>query len=328
MTLWVPDRKPATNEASTAWHPARIVMLKRQTAFSMPHHASPPSPLTTRVRMGLVQHTDTGAGPALLALHGGMGGYDQSWLLARALIADLTPYRVLALSRPGYLGTAQSLGRTPDAQADLYAELLDALGIEKALVAAVSAGGPSAIQFALRHPGRCAGLVLVSTATGPLETAPAFLKRLQKMVWINRVPGLVALMRRRLMENPLSGATRSIGDPDLAARTLAHPIAGPLFLATQRSSLSQVSRRLPGTLVDTKYFQAMPKPPYDRIFAPVLSIHGDADPVVPISHSTQLVDATPHARRVILAGGGHMALFSHLDEVRAGTVDFTGHCGR
>ena len=233
-------------------------MLKRQTAFSMPHHASPPSPLTTRVRMGLVQHTDTGAGPALLALHGGMGGYDQSWLLARALIADLTPYRVLALSRPGYLGTAQSLGRTPDAQADLYAELLDALGIEKALVAAVSAGGPSAIQFALRHPGRCAGLVLVSTATGPLETAPAFLKRLQKMVWINRVPGLVALMRRRLMENPLSGATRSIGDPDLAARTLAHPIAGPLFLATQRSSLSQVSRRLPGTLVDTKYFQAMP----------------------------------------------------------------------
>lgn len=295
-------------------------MFKRQTAFST--SASPPLPITRRAGLGLVEHTDTGAGPALLALHGGMGGYDQSWLLAQALIADLTPYRVLGLSRPGYLGTVQSLGRTPETQADLYADLLDALGIEKALVAAVSAGGPSAIQFALRHPSRCSGLVLVSTATGPLETAPAFLARLRKMAWINRMPGLIPLMRRRLMDDPLSGAMRSIGDPDLAARTLAHPLAGPLFLAVQHSSLSQMSRRLPGTLVDTEHYLAMPKPPYERIAAPVLSIHGDADPVVPIAHSTQLVDAVPHARRVILAGGGHMALFSHLDEVRAAVADF------
>lgn len=297
-------------------------MFKRQTSFSATASASPPQPLTTRVGLGLVEHTDTGAGPALLALHGGMGGYDQSWLLAQALIADLTYYRAIGLSRPGYLGTTQSLGRTPETQADLYADLLDALGIEKTLVAAVSAGGPSAIQFALRHPSRCTGLILVSTATGALETAPAFLARLRNMAWISRLPGLIPFLRRRLMDDPLSGARRSIGDPDLAARTLAHPLAGPLFLAVQHSSLSQVSRRLPGTLVDTEHYLAMPKPPYNRIVAPVLSIHGDADPVVPIAHSTQLVDAVPQARRVILADGGHMALFSHLDEVRAAVADF------
>lgn len=162
-------------------------------------YAVPPTPITTQTTAGPVEHTDSGTGPVLLPLHGGLGGYDQSWLLARALLRNMADRRVLGLSRPGYLGTAQSLGRTPEAQADLYSNLLDALGIERALVAAVSAGGPSAIQFALRHPDRCAGLILVSTATGPLETAADFLARLRKMAWISRVPlpGHAGATRRR-----------------------------------------------------------------------------------------------------------------------------------
>lgn len=284
-------------------------------------YARPPAPISTRTSLGPVEHTRSGTGPALLALHGGMGGYDQSWLLARALLADMAAHEVLAVSRPGYLATPQSLGPTPEAQADLYAHLLDALGIERALVAAVSAGGPSAIQFALRHPDRCAGLILVSAASGPLETAPVFLARLRQLGWVSRIPGLIPLLRRRAMLDPLRSASRSIPDADRAAQTLAHPLAGPLFMAVQRSALTDVARRLPGTVVDTSHYLTMPAPPCERLTVPTLAIHGDADPVVPVSHAERVL-AAPHAEARILAGGGHMALFSHLDEVRAATGKF------
>lgn len=284
-------------------------------------YAVPPTPITTQTTAGPVEHTDSGTGPVLLALHGGLGGYDQSWLLARALLRNMADRRVLGLSRPGYLGTAQSLGRTPEAQADLYSNLLDALGIERALVAAVSAGGPSAIQFALRHPDRCAGLILVSTATGPLETAADFLARLRKMAWISRVPGLIPLLRRRSVRHPLANAMRSIADADLAARTLAHPAAGPLLAAVMASTLHHTARRLPGTTTDTRHYQAMRAPPAADLAVPVLAIHGDADPVVPVSHARRVL-AAPRAASLILPGGGHMVLFSHLDEIRSAVDGF------
>ena len=50
---------------------------------------------------------------------------------------------------------------SPEAQADAHACLLDALGIPNAAVVGVSAGGPSAMQFAIRHPQRTAALVLL-----------------------------------------------------------------------------------------------------------------------------------------------------------------------
>lgn len=284
-------------------------------------YAVPPVPITTRTALGPVEHTMSGSGQPLLALHGGMGGHDQSWLLARALLADLSGYQVLGISRPGYLGTPQTLGQTPEAQADLYARLLDALAIERTIVAAVSAGGPSAIQFALRHPQRCGGLILVSAASGPLETAPAFLSRLNKMAWISHVPGLIPLLRRRARLDPLKAATRSIGDPAMAARALAHPSAGPLLRAVQQSALTNVPRRLPGTVVDTRHYQTIPALPCERIDVPVLVIHGDNDPVVPLGHARRAL-AAPDATACILPSGGHMALFSHLDEVRAAVGGF------
>jgi pimeloyl-ACP methyl ester carboxylesterase len=42
--------------------------------------------------------------------------------------------------------------------------LLDALEVERAAVVGFSAGGPSVIQFALRHPDRTSGLVLLGSA--------------------------------------------------------------------------------------------------------------------------------------------------------------------
>ena len=63
-------------------------------------------------------------------------------------------YRVLTPDRPGYLGTPIVNGGTPERQADLAAALLDTLGIDRVAVVGLSAGGPGAIQFAVRHADR------------------------------------------------------------------------------------------------------------------------------------------------------------------------------
>ena len=60
------------------------------------------------------------------------------------------PYRVSAAPR-----TAMPVDASPAAQADAHLALMDALGIDRAVVLGVSAGAPSAMQLALRHPDRC-----------------------------------------------------------------------------------------------------------------------------------------------------------------------------
>ena len=74
-------------------------------------------------------------------------------------------YRFIAVSRPGYLRTPAEVGKTPEEQADAFAALLDALKVDKAIMTGISAGGPPSMQFALRHPDRCAALLLVSAVT-------------------------------------------------------------------------------------------------------------------------------------------------------------------
>lgn len=278
-------------------------------------HAGAPAPSILQTPDGPVEALQFGDGPALLALHGGMGGYDQSLLLARAALGDAPAARVIALSRPGYLGTPLRSGETPTQQADLYAALLDRLGVSACPVIAVSAGGPSALQFALRHPSRCAGLILVSCCTGQLDVPPEVAARMPAMKLIARLPWLIAIMRWRAERNPLKAARRSIRDPVLAARTLADPIAGPLLLELQSSTLRRLSARLPGTLNDIGQFSAMSPISIAQIVAPMLVIHGNADRVVPFAHA-QRVGAAPNAELMAIEGGEHVSLFTHLDAIR------------
>jgi pimeloyl-ACP methyl ester carboxylesterase len=187
---------------------------------------------------GPLEIASVGEGPAVLALHGAMGGHDQSLLLAR--IVGESGYRYLAASRPGYLGTPLRAGRTPQEQADLFADALDALGIGAAAVMAVSGGGPSAIEFALRHRDRCRGLVLVSTCSGRISTPIPFrfhlMKRLFRWRW------LAERMRTRALRDPRRAAARSIVDPVARARTLADPAACALV------GSGNSCRRIPETL--------------------------------------------------------------------------------
>lgn len=281
-----------------------------------------PAPAIVATAAGPIECAVAGEGPALLAIHGGMGGHDQSWLLARALLPDVGARRVVAISRPGYLGTPLSIGAGPEAQAAALVALLDALGITSAAVAAVSAGGPSALAFAARFPERCRSLILVSACTGRLETPPEVLRRLRPMRLLASAPGLPAMLRWRSRRNPEAAAERAIRDPEVRARTLRHPEAGPLLRALQATVFDRMARRLPGTANDIAQFARLAQLPDHPVTAPVALVHGEADTIVPFHHATAVRQRVPASELLAIPAGEHVALFTHLDRVRQVAAPF------
>jgi pimeloyl-ACP methyl ester carboxylesterase len=277
----------------------------------------PPGLLATA--RGAIELADAGEGPVVLALHGAMGGHDQSMLLARTIGEG--GYRYLAASRPGYLGTPLGARRSPEAQADLFAAALDALGVRSAALMAVSGGGPSAIHFAARHPARCRALVLVSTCGRRMDTPIPLAFHVTKVLL--RWPWLSDWMRRRAAGDLDRAAARSIPDPAIRARTLADPGAGPLLSELLLGTLDRPALRLAGTENDIAVTRsAATEWPLERVRAPTLVVHGTADRVVPYAHATLLAARIPGAELLTIPGGDHVAIFTHRDEVRARVTSF------
>jgi pimeloyl-ACP methyl ester carboxylesterase len=273
-----------------------------------------PALRTVETPGGPVEVALLGEGPAALALHGAMGGWDQGILLARSVGAE--GFRWVAPSRPGYLGTPLSSGRTPEAQADRCAEVLAALGIEHAAVVAVSGGGPAALQLALRHPRRCRALVLVSACTvGNIDVRLPLAWHVMKLA--ARLPPLVGAMRRKTARDPEAAARRSIPDAAPRARTVADPDAGPLMHALQLSTMDRMALRLPGTELDIATSRADLRYDLERLSIPVLAVHGTADRGAPFEQARALVARVPGAELLAIEGGEHVALFTHLADVRA-----------
>lgn len=270
-------------------------------------------PVAVKTAAGLVEYARFGRGPAVLLLHGAMGGYDQSLLLGAAAVGS-DEFDLIAMSRPGYLGTPLAQPTAPEQQADLCAALLDRLGVEHTVVVAVSGGGQCALQLALRHPARCSGLILISACTAPLTAALPI--RFHAINLMTRLPALAALLERQAEKQPERAVERSIPDVELRARTLQHPVAGPLFAALQRSTTRWLGRRMPGTRNDVHFSRQRFGYPLGEVRAPALVIHGTVDQVVPFEHSQTLAATLKDAELLALEGGPHVGLFTHSDLVQ------------
>ena len=102
--------------------------------------------------------TEDGDGPVVVMLHGGMANH----LAVRPFVAPLVGrYRVIA---PDVRGSGKSWYGGPlsfDQLADDIEHLLDHVGVHRAVIGGASSGSGVALRFALRHPARTVGLVLV-----------------------------------------------------------------------------------------------------------------------------------------------------------------------
>jgi 2-hydroxy-6-oxonona-2,4-dienedioate hydrolase len=112
---------------------------------------------------GLLEYTDVGEGCPVLVSHGAAMGYDMVESVRQML--GIESFRLIVPSRFGYLRTPMPSDASFAAQADAFADLLDALNISKTIVMGVSFGGPAALQFVLRHPDKSSALIMSSAVS-------------------------------------------------------------------------------------------------------------------------------------------------------------------
>lgn len=263
---------------------------------------------------GPLEYAEAGGdGPALLVSHGGGGGFDQA-LACVELLGD-PPLRVIAPSRFGYLRTPLPARPSPEAQADAYAALLDALGVDRAAVLAFSAGGMSAVAFALRHPGRCWGLVLVSAITRPRRlTGPGEVEAGEMLFGSDFAFWTVSTYLQPLI---LASTGFTAADRDYLA---TDPVARRSL--DRMLCFNPVGLRRAGMFNDMAQAARLPRYAFDQITAPTLLIHGARDPLAPFHFAADAATTIPGAQLLILEDAGHLAWFTHAAQTRPAVWSF------
>lgn len=244
---------------------------------------------------GPVEYQLIGDGPAVIYAHGTPGGYDQGLSFVRFFGGvDNLGCMFISPSRPGYLRTPLSSGATPAAQADLYAALLDSLGVETASVIGFSGGGPSALQFAIRHPDRCRSLIMI----GGVVQRNDIHGRMQRLPFWQRT-GL------RLVEALL------VSDRFLFfAVPIARRIPSGDAVAGMLCSGAHYTLRRTGFENDHAQFAAIEPYPLEQIAVPTLIVHGKRDGDVPFTDAELLVSKIPAAKLMGL-DGDHSAFYTY-----------------
>ncbi len=243
--------------------------------------------------LGPIEYQCQGEGPTLLFVHGSPGGYDQGVAFAKLLRSR--GHTSIAISRPGYLRSPLSSGRTPEEQADLYVALLDTLGISQAKIVGISGGGPSTLQFALRHPERCQGLVMISGVTQRYSEQELLTAMPLPLRWLKRIYGKI------LMYDPVLFLLLPF------ARLLSKASASVDML----NSVTFYSLRQSGYKNDLAQFEKITSYPLERITAPIFILHATGDDEVPFEHAENLAQRAPHTQLHVIEGGSHMAFFTH-----------------
>jgi pimeloyl-ACP methyl ester carboxylesterase len=266
--------------------------------------------LTTR--QGQLEYTVRGEGIPVLVLHGAGGGYDQGLWSAR--VAFGPGYRIISVSRFGYLRTP--IPETPSikGQAAMYKELLDHLNIEKAVVLGTSAGGPSAMQFANDYPVRTSALVLlsaVSEASVPGDKPGFYIGIINTIQRSDYGYWVVAKFMQSSILSLMGVPSDVYAQFSEAQKKLAQEML---------DTMHPMSRRYAGTLNDGQMIQR-DSIATQSISAPTLILHAKDDALVSFHHAEHAHEVIKDSQLTAFATGGH-GLLPRMDAVRSEIREF------
>jgi pimeloyl-ACP methyl ester carboxylesterase len=260
--------------------------------------------------LGTVEYLDTGTGMPTLYFHGTGAGNDAALLLEQSLLQSC---RLIIPNRPGYYGT--SLGPRGCAKycADLAANLLDYLMINRVAVIGTSGGGPAAACFARCYPDRTAGLVLQCAQSHqwndgrwlPVGLAPAlFLFRHRIFApflrWQNWRHAKASNRQPITCLRQMSGSRFSEIRDDL---TVVQQI-------TDLTSMTLMCAASPAG-IQNDWAIMVGADGVDRrtIMCPTLIVHDRADPLVHFAHAEWAESCIPQSRLLTIHAGGHLIWF-------------------
>ena len=270
-----------------------------------------------QTRCGPIEYQDAGAGVPLLAVHGSGGGHDQGMAFASGLAKQ--GIRVIAMSRFGYLRTPMPVDASAEAQADAHVCLLDALGIRQSAVMGGSAGAPSALQMAIRHPDRVSALVLLvplaykpSTQADSAAPMPA---------WVENT------MVRLIGSDFLFWAALHIARDQVIKVVLATPpelltaasLSERARVNAMLDNIQPVSIRAKGLISDTAVGKHLTPSPLETVRAPTLIISARDDRFGTYATAKYTASRIPGAKFIGFDKGGHTWV-GHDAEVMAEIV--------
>jgi len=259
---------------------------------------------------GPIEYTTWGNGPAVLVVHGAGGGYDQGSLMVRAFGSE--GFRWIVPSRFGYLRTPMPADGSTAAQADAFANLLDALEIERVAILAMSGGVPPSLQFAQRHPKRTTALVLLSSA--PYTPLTAGEQKLPVPIWLYQ-----ALFSSDfpywLLQRVARSSLEPIFDVTPALRAKLTPLE-QAFVDDIVNAFQPVTGRTGGLRNEGAAISPDAHYLVQEIRTPTLVVHSRDDHINPFAFGEYTAQRIPGAQFMPLMTGGHL-LLGHHAEVRA-----------
>jgi len=242
-------------------------------------------PKTVATRVGSVALTDHGAGipvvlwPSLFSDH-------RLYSHVQRLLGD--DWRTIRIDGPGFGQSDPPQGEVQaDAYADVVLEVLDALGIERAIVAGCSWGGQIAAHVGVKAPERVRGVLIMNSPLGPSLGGHAF------EVIGTRWLGATALWGGGVARSMFARATRE-----------AHPERVHEFVSAFRTfdrkaaaiTVRTVLTRFPG--LDA----VLP-----RLTVPTTILMGAEDHLYPVERMRPFARLVPGATLQIVPSCGHLA---------------------
>ena len=321
------DRAIGSRPRRGAWTIASIAALavgwsthaayRRDIAAARARVAS--GSLIADTRSGPIEYASVGEGPPVAVVHGAGGGFDQGLDLGGPLSRN--GFRVIAMSRFGYLRTPLPEDASAAAQADAHAALLDGLGIKQVVVLGASAGAPSAMQFALRHAERCRALVLVVPAAYVPRPggAPALLSPSQVPVLFDTAlrSDFLFWAASRLSRDTFIGSI--LGTPPAVVQQAT--AAEQARVLAVLDHLLPVSARRVGLVNDAAIVSSLERYDLERIDVPTLAISAADDRYGTVDAARYTAEHVQGARFVGYETGGHLCV-GHNDDLLAEIVSF------
>ncbi|MDN7026205.1 alpha/beta hydrolase [Methanoculleus sp. FWC-SCC1] len=286
---------------------------------------------TAETAKGTMEYALLGDGPVVLGLHGMPGGYDQA-LFGYDWIAG-AGFSLLAPSRPGYLGTPLSTGKTYPEMADAFAALLDTLDIDTVAVVTMSGGGPPGYEFAIRHPERISALVAIDSIVSRCRMPADFNAVSEALYFSSPGQSLFSFFSKHFPKKTMHELIRS--NSLLTAEEIDEQVEAALQDPAQMGMLlriirlmSDYGRRKEGVENDIEQFTHLSDMPIETIRCPSLIVHGTHDNLL-FCQAVHARDTIPDAESIWVPEGSHFCAWisPHAHDVQERIVGFLqAHC--
>jgi 3-oxoadipate enol-lactonase len=256
------------------------------------------------VNGGKIYYETSGAGPAVVLIHGGQLDsrmWDEQFVLFAA------HYRVIRYDVRGF-GKSPAPTKAYADEEDLF-DLLHFLKVDKATIVGLSLGGRIAIDFALAHPEKVRAIIPVAPGLSGFSFSP------DTDFWAS-------------LEAAQAGDGEKVADLWLKSGYMAPAMGNPKIAPRIR----QLSVENAHQFMDNFLFARRLKPPaierLPQIHAPTLVIVGNRD-VNDIHEIAGLLYARiPGAKEIVIAGAGHMVNMEKPEEFNRVVLEFLGNLQR